>query len=120
MIFISKFFTDCGQYFLNWLNLFDHALNTLLLGDMNETLSKRIARARIAGHTWAVVACKILTWGAYIFTLGQLNRDHCTYAIDSSPPVTAEIWSWSTDQIDPTPITIINDVEIDLANTSVS
>lgn len=71
-----------GQYVLNWLNLLDHAGNTLLLGDANETMSARAARAREAGQRWAAWFCAALTWGQIVVTFGKVRRDHCAYALD--------------------------------------
>jgi len=110
---MSKFFMYLGQYALNWLNLIDHALNTLLLGDANETVSSRTARARAAGQKWAVFACNTLTFLTKVVTFGAVNRDHCTYALDASVlPNSREIWNWSKDELNPTPVTEIEDVEI--------
>lgn len=70
------------RYALNWLNLLDHAGNTLLAGDPNETISARVARAREAGRRWAAWFCRALTWGQVIVTFGIVRRDHCAYALD--------------------------------------
>lgn len=71
-----------GQYFLNWLNLLDHAGNCLLLGDADETISARVARARAAGRRWAWWGCRLLTWGQIVATAGRMRRDHGAYALD--------------------------------------
>lgn len=85
----------CAQvaaFLLNGLNLIDHTLNWLSLGDADETVSARVARARAAGVKWAAVFCKGLTIGQRIVTLGMMTRDHCDYALDKSvKPNTAEI-----------------------------
>jgi len=70
------------QYLLNWLNLLDHAGNTFLLGDADETISARVARARRAGMLWAVNLCDFLTLAAWAVTFGRVTRDHCDYALD--------------------------------------
>ena len=70
------------QYVINWLNLLDHLGNTLLLGDADETMSARIARAHKAGVAWALVACDLLTKGQQIVTCGKMTRNHCSYALD--------------------------------------
>jgi hypothetical protein len=70
------------QYALNWINLADHALNTLLLGDPYETLSARTGRAVRAGVAWAVKFDVLLTYGQEIVTLGKDTEDHCEYALD--------------------------------------
>lgn len=116
--FFKKFFMYLGQYFLNWLNLFDHMLNTLLLGDANETVSARTARARKAGQKWAIFVCNFLTTATRIVTFGAVNRDHCDYALDASVlPNSREIWNWSKMEINETPVTIILDTELPIANT---
>lgn len=40
----TPWITRAGQYLMNWLVLFDHAANTLLLGHPAEALTSRIAR----------------------------------------------------------------------------
>lgn len=74
------------QFALNLGLALDHLANTLLLGDPNETLSRRVGRARDAGHKWASAVCRVLS---------QLfGRDHCGFA--ESPGTTArELWAWS-------------------------
>lgn len=85
-----------GQYLLNWLNLLDHALNTLLLGDADETVSARVARARNAGMRWADYFCQFLTWGQIIVTFGKDRIDHGNYALDKrSKPNCKEILNLS-------------------------
>jgi hypothetical protein len=102
-----------GQYALNWLNLLDHAGNTLLLGDANETMSARTARARRAGRRWATYACQALTWGAWLVTFGASKVDHCTYALDPHIlPNSREIWDWNTGTILPMPETIVDDMDV--------
>lgn len=79
-----KAFSLLGQYIVNWLNLLDHAGNCLLLGDADETMSARIARARNAGRRWAFWSCRALTWGQIVVTGGRVRRDHGDYALDKS------------------------------------
>jgi hypothetical protein len=70
----------------------DHVLNTLLLGDPNETLSRRIARARAAGQRWAVVTCRVLQ----AVLGGHGATDHCTWALTNSEPLgSREVWNWN-------------------------
>lgn len=86
-----------GQIVANIALMVDHVGNTLLLGDPNETISRRTARARDAGRRWASVACWLLTsiFGAHG------DKDHCTYAMDNSQPsIGREVWSWNTDKLD--------------------
>ncbi len=82
------------QLGLNAALFADLAGNTLLAGNPRETISMRTARARHAGHRWAAVACRALTWiGA---KLGSTVGDHCTWALDdSSGSIAAEVWHWS-------------------------
>ena len=112
-----ELFMYIWQYFLNWLNLLDHAGNTLLLGDSDETISARTARARLAGQKWAFVACAILTFLTKVVTFGKVSRDHCDYALDKSAlPNSKEIWSWSSGKILHTPINEVNPQEINTSN----
>ena len=105
--------TIVAQFILNVANLADHAGNTLLLGDANETLSARTARARNAGSRAAAVFCSFLTLGQRAVTFGRVKRDHCQYALDASVlPNSKEIWDWTTGKIRTAPKTIIEDVEI--------
>lgn len=102
-----------GQFVLNVLNLADHTLNTLLLGDSDETVSARTARARAAGWRWASGVCKFLSWATKVVTFGRINHDHCVAALDKSVrPDSREIWNWNTMSINATPFSVIevNDV----------
>lgn len=102
-----------GQYCLNWLNLIDHAGNTLLAGDANETMSARAARARQAGQRWASWFCAFLTFGQIVVTFGRVRRDHCDYALDASVlPNSREIVDLTAWPPRIRPRTIIDDVEI--------
>ena len=84
------------QYLLNWLNLADHALNTILLGDSDETCSARTARARRAGVKWAVTVCNLLTLGQKLVTFNQMTINHCDYALDkAAKPNSREILNLS-------------------------
>ena len=96
-----------GQYLINWLNLLDHAGNTLLLGDADETISARVARARRAGIKWAVSFCNFLTTCQRIVTFGHMGLNHCDYALDKAQkPNSREILNLSVwpPQIRTTPI----------------
>ena len=102
-----------SQYLLNWLNLFDHALNCLLCGDANETVSARTARARNAGQKWANYLCLFLTFCTKCVTFGTVTRNHCDYALDASVlPNSREIWNWCKMDINPTPMPVIEDNEL--------
>ena len=80
------------QLLLNTLLIIDKAGNTVLLGDPNQTLSARAARARLAGSKPAAAFCAVLTWIGNRFSG---HGDHCTWAISDSPSIGAEIWHWS-------------------------
>lgn len=102
-----------AHYILNWLNLLDHAGNTLLLGDANETMSARAARARAAGRRWAAAFCALLTVGQVIATFGRVRRDHCAYALDRSAlPNSEELVDLTAWPPRIRPRTIIDDVEL--------
>ena len=79
------------QIALNTALILDKTLNTTLLGDPNETLSRRIARASLAGERWAARACKVLTW---IFELIGSDHDHCAWSLQPGS-VGREVWAWS-------------------------
>ncbi len=93
------------QVALNLALLLDKTSNAILLGDPNETLSRRTARARDAGSHAAAVFCTALTavWRAF-----GADVDHCAWA-EQTGSVGAEVWHWSTppsdapriDEIDP-------------------
>ena len=104
-----------GQFLLNILNLLDHAGNTLLLGDSDETMSARAARARNAGVKWAKWFCAFLTWGQIVVTFGKITRDHASYALDKSiKPNCREILDLNTwpPKIRKNPVNEVNPVEI--------
>lgn len=112
MTTIYKILGYIGQYFLNWLNLFDHAINCALLGDADETVSARTARARNAGSKPACYFCMFLTWAAKVVTFGAVTGDHCDYALDKSvKPNSREIWSWSKGEINADPVNIVTVIE---------
>jgi len=111
----------CGQYLLNWVNVLDHIANTLLLGDADETVSARVARARAAGQRWAIYVCEFLTRATKLVTFGKVDRDHCNYAVDKAiRPNSREIFSLSTMSFNPKPIsevTVIDGPEMDSLRT---
>ena|SRR5689334_17561597 len=87
-----------AQLGANLALMLDHVGNTLLLGDPNETISSRTARARAAGQKWAVYACKALT---VVFGGKGQDKDHCVWAVDAKMPSLArELWDWNTDRIE--------------------
>lgn len=84
------------QFAINLALLADHALNVATLGDPNETVSARTARARRAGSVAARRFCAVLT-----FVL-RGHGDHCDWALDNtSPSIGRELWSWNTDRLEP-------------------
>ena len=87
-------------------------LNTLLLGDADETVSARTARARNAGSKPACWFCAFLTWAQTVVTGGAVTRDHCLYALDKSiKPNSREIWSWSSGTFNQTPVSEVDVTE---------
>lgn len=52
----------------------DKALNWALGGSRHETISRRAARARDAGHPFGCVLCRILNW---------IDPGHCDYYLKS-------------------------------------
>jgi len=102
-----------GQFLLNFVNLLDHTANFLTLGDANETVSARTARARAAGQKWAKYACMLLTFLAKVVTFGQYVGDHCDYAINPKIlPNSREIWDWDTMSFHKAPVTKVEDIEV--------
>jgi len=63
--------------FLFWLKnivlWLDQGLNTLLMGDPDETLSRRAGRARAKGEAWGCYLCKILD---------KIDTRHCAKSIE--------------------------------------
>lgn len=80
-----------GQYLLNWALLLDFALNTILAGDPNMTVSQRAARARLAGSRPAAAFCAALT---FVWRLFGAEDDHCQWSL-SEGSIGREIWSWA-------------------------
>lgn len=70
------------QITLNLLLAFDQFANALLLGDPNETISRRTARARNSGEAWAKALCSVLN---------IISKDHCTWALTPGPSIGAEV-----------------------------
>lgn len=84
------------QLAINVALLLDHAMNVVLLGDPNEAVSARAARARRAGSVAARRFCAVLTF----FLRG--HGDHCTWALgNTGPSIGRELWSWDTDRLEP-------------------
>lgn len=60
-------------YLKNIIIWLDQGLNTLLMGDPDETLSRRAGRARNAGRKWGCLLCKVLDW---------IDPRHCGKSIE--------------------------------------
>jgi len=73
------------QIVLNTLLISDKAFNTFLLGDPNETLSRRTARAADSGSQPAKAFCRVLGW---------FSKNHCAWSF-APGSIGREIWSWS-------------------------
>ena len=73
------------QFVLNWLLAIDRLVNTVLLGNPNETLSQRLGRAQNAGSRPACVVCR---W------LNVINANHCAWSLEPGPSIGREIWRW--------------------------
>ena len=102
-----------GQFCLNGLEWLDHGLNWLTLGDADETVSARTARARNHGSKLAAAFCDFLTAATAVVTFGRVKRDHCEWALlKSALPLTREIWDWNTNSIRAQPINIVEPNEL--------
>ena len=102
-----------AQFLLNLLNLLDHTLNFLLLGDADETVSARTARARNAGAHWATKVCEFLSYATRLVTFGEIDHDHCAVALDKSiRPNSREIWNWNTGSLNQTPVSEVEVIDV--------
>lgn len=72
------------QLIINLALMADHVANTLLLGNPNDTLSIRFARAADHGERWAQTVCKVLGW---------FSPHHCQNA-ETKKSEGADIWHW--------------------------
>ena len=104
-----------GQFLLNCLNLLDHTLNCFLLGDADETVSARIARARRdTGKAWAVALCELLTLLTRWVSFGRVDIDHCVYALDKTiRPNSREIFSLTRMRFNWPPISMVEVTEVE-------
>ena len=73
------------HYALNIGLAVDRLVNAILLGNANETLSQRTARAELAGSKLARLACR---------AINLVDRNHCTWSLEPGT-VGVEIWQWS-------------------------
>ena len=83
--------TSC-QFCLNVAIALDKLGNALLLGDPNETISRRVGRVRDTGKKWAFVVCRVLSQ--------MFGRDHCS-AAEEPGTLGRELWNWSDNFSEP-------------------
>lgn len=62
------------QWFRNVLVSADQFLNTIALGDPDETISSRLGKAAMRGSKTAHVLCHVIGW--------VLGPGHCNHAIE--------------------------------------
>jgi hypothetical protein len=82
------------QYFYNLLLGADQWINTILLGDPDESLSGRTGRAMASGKPkWFVPAfARLVDW--LLFSLVE-ERNHVKNSIEPEErPLEKELWSW--------------------------
>jgi hypothetical protein len=60
-------------YAFNWLISLDEFGNALTLGDRNETISSRAAKARNEGREWGCILCRVLD---------KIQANHCDMALE--------------------------------------
>ena len=77
--------TVVRQIVLNTLLMMDHTLNTMLLGDPNETVSQRLGRAENAGNRIAWALCR---------ALNIINTNHCQWSLQPGPSIGKQLWDW--------------------------
>jgi hypothetical protein len=61
------------KYLWNLLVSFDQFINTFLLGDPDETISSRAAKAALKGKRWGCVLCRLLDY---------VQKDHCLKSLE--------------------------------------
>jgi hypothetical protein len=81
-------------YIFNLLLGLDQFVNTVLLGDPDDSISGRCGRAVASGKPkyWVLIFSKVIDWGA-LKIAGQ--KDHCLDSIIDAEDLTHELWSWS-------------------------
>lgn len=80
------------QYLLNLALWADLTLSTFLGGYPRETISRRLARARIGGSKPACWACGAISWiGGKI---AGTPIDHCAVVMTDAPSIGREVWDW--------------------------
>jgi hypothetical protein len=61
-------------YLWNLLVSLDQFINTFLLGDPDETISSRAAKAQLKGKRWGCVLCRLLDY---------VQKGHCLKSIET-------------------------------------
>jgi hypothetical protein len=61
------------RYVWNLLIALDQFVNTFLLGDPDETISSRAAKAMLKGKRWGCVLCRLLDY---------VQKDHCLKSLE--------------------------------------
>jgi hypothetical protein len=61
-------------YLWNLLVSLDQFINTFLLGDPDETISSRAAKAQLKGKRWGCTLCRLLDF---------VQKDHCLKSIEA-------------------------------------
>jgi hypothetical protein len=61
------------KYVWNLLIALDQFVNTVLLGDPDETVSSRAAKAAAKGKRWGCVLCRLLDY---------VQKDHCITSLE--------------------------------------
>ena len=82
------------QYLKNLLLTFDQAINVLLLGDPDESISGRLGRSMRSGKPkWFVPpVAHFVDW---LFWTIVKEKDHTLNAIEPEEmPIEKELWSW--------------------------
>jgi hypothetical protein len=82
------------QYIYNLALSFDQFVNTILLGDPDESISGRCGRAIESGHPkWFVLPLAFLIDLLFLMVFGE--EDHVKNAIEpEEQPHEKELWSW--------------------------
>lgn len=62
-----------GRYVWNLLIALDQLLNTLLVGNPDETLSSRAYKASLKGKAWGCILCKLLD---------KIDKNHCAESVE--------------------------------------
>lgn len=83
-----------GQYLYNLILGLDQFINTILLGDPDESISGRIGRAMQSGRPKCFVPY-LAHFNDWIFWVIFKEKDHNLNAIEPEErPFEKELWSW--------------------------